>query len=102
MRKLKFRAWGIDDAGLPCRMWYSDNFSLPNFFALCGEMSLMQSTGLHDKNGTEIYEGDILKMRVGGELGTWAVEYLENAMQFVFTKDPGEYEKDIGRRTLQK
>lgn len=62
MREIKFRAWKNSE------MKYSDSFpDLSCFFCLAyGQMGeelglLMQYTGLKDKNGKEIYEGDILK-----------------------------------------
>ena len=59
MREIKFRAWMI--AGKYMKQW--DDLEHLNFWAYAnhgGIWELMQYTGLKDKNGKEIYEGDIL------------------------------------------
>ena len=66
MREIKFRAW---DKNTKIMIHWDDlvksRISFRNFrWALLSENSenfeLMQYTGLKDKNGVEIYEGDIL------------------------------------------
>lgn len=79
MREIKFRAWRKDEQrmysigslsfmtysdGTPenrgCEGWWGDNHR--DRFSLA-EVVLMQYTGLKDKNGKEIYEGDIVVMK---------------------------------------
>jgi uncharacterized phage protein (TIGR01671 family) len=69
MREIKFRAWDKVDQ----RMWDVHRFGHSQLVEVCkngeasdmalgrNECALMQYTGLKDKNGVEIYEGDIIQ-----------------------------------------
>lgn len=69
MREIKFRAWAKKEKEfVPSNIEWS--ISSEGLFCFTGEggglisydedYKLMQFTGLHDRNGKEIYEGDIL------------------------------------------
>jgi hypothetical protein len=61
MRPIKFRAWDEDNKRMftPQRIDADGDNKVYDGYG-CYDMPVMQFTGLTDKNGKEIYEGDIL------------------------------------------
>jgi YopX protein len=82
-REIKFRAWddgNTQGEGLNPIMYHFD-LTTDNSWILEKKCPVMQFTGLHDKNGKEIYEGDILAPK-------WQVQWLGDLAAFII-KDVG-------------
>ena len=105
MREIKFRAWnGV-------KMWYPETLTpdktetdltfynpmrgigwglydskYQNRFASGEYHELMQYTGLKDKNGKEIYEGDVIKDSQG-DVGYVMYHESENSAEYIITTD---------------
>jgi uncharacterized phage protein (TIGR01671 family) len=64
-REIKFRAWDKSCNKMRGISGLQDCFSLRSDGVCNEDYILLQYTGLKDKNGKEIYEGDILKSKSG-------------------------------------
>ena len=88
MRKIKFRAWNKQTKNIyRCTSIYDDGScriqdDSTNKHIEANNVILLQYTGLKDKNGVEIFEGDYL---LDGHSGRYAeVKFIKGAFVVVF------------------
>ncbi len=94
MREIKFRAWDKQNRRMfiPVEIIFDEETGKRLDVRESGGLSdnwrdayLMQFTGLKDKNGKEIYEGDIVLMGENGS--TYKVEWFGEDARFVLMID---------------
>lgn len=108
-REIKFRCWDGKKMDYDCR----DLTVWNGILVPVGDSIIMQFTGLHDKNGKEIYEGDRIKTlydhpfkfetdeqwitgEVEYEPGQWIVDYPDHGVSIPIIQYSSERIEVIG------
>lgn len=110
-RTIKFRAWD-ESQNYMAYQGMPDLESIQSFMHHFGDKTLMQFTGLHDKNGKEIFEGDKLRDDYSDEetviedyaVVVWDGKLCQWAIDNSFAKDGSSFTNMVeyfGRENLE-
>lgn len=100
MREIKYRAWDIQTESMRDVLvidWVNELIDLSSGIIerRPHEVILMQYTGLKDKNGVEICEGDIVETVYNGEVFAGVVVYDLSEVDFKVTDGKEKYGRNF-------